>query len=84
MSFLETVQKKCCSQCLFTKNKIVSDSRKEEILKDCKDNNKHFICHKASIRGLSVTCHAFYKTCTKARISKLLEEAGLVDFVDIK
>ncbi len=81
---LETVQKRCCKQCLFSKNKIVSDERKEQILEDCEKNNKHFMCHKATIKGLNVTCHAFYKQKTNPEISALFESIGLVDFVDIK
>lgn len=26
---------KCCDECLFSDNKIVSDKRKKEVLKDC-------------------------------------------------
>lgn len=80
---LETVQKKCCNQCLFTKHKIVSDERKASIIKDCLENNKHFICHKASIKGTNVTCRGFYDKHTNRAISEMLEKIGDVDFVDI-
>lgn len=80
---LETVQRKCCKQCLFSKNKIVSDERKAEILKDCADNNKHFQCHKATIKGVQGTCRAFYDKCTNPAISQMLESIGEVEFVDI-
>lgn len=81
---LEIVQKRMCNQCLFTKNKIVSDERKAGLLDDCKKNNNHFECHKATIAGKHATCHAFYKQCTNSVISEMLERAGLVNFVDIK
>lgn len=81
---LETVQKRMCNQCLFSKNKIVSDERKAELLEDCKINNNHFQCHKSTIAGTHATCHGFYKQCTNSAISNMLEDAGLVDFVDIK
>jgi hypothetical protein len=80
---LETVQRKCCKQCLFSKDKIVSDDRKAEILKDCKENNNHFQCHKATIKGVNATCRAFYDKCTNPVISAMLENIGEVDFVDI-
>ena len=80
---LEVVQKKCCGQCLFTNKKIVSEERKVSILADCKKNNKHFICHKASIKGLKVTCHGFYKQETNPAISAMLEAINEVEFVDI-
>ena len=80
---LEEVQERCCNQCLFTKNKIVSDERRAEILEDCEKNNSHFMCHKATIKGLNVTCHAFYKQKTNPQISALFESMGQVDFVNI-
>lgn len=81
---LETVQRKCCKQCLFSKNKIVSDARKDEILADCEKNNNHFECHKATIVGKHATCHAFYKQRTNPAISQMLENVGEVEFVDIR
>jgi len=81
---LETVQKRMCDQCLFSKDKIVSDIRKSEILEECKNENNHFICHKATILGKKVTCHAFYKKCTNPALSQMLESMGEVDFVDIR
>lgn len=80
---IETVQRKCCNQCLFTPNKIVSDERKTEILKSCKKHNNHFVCHKATIRGCKVTCRGFYDKCTNPEISALFEKIGQVEFVDI-
>ncbi len=80
---LEIVQRKCCNQCLFSKNKIVSDSRKTEILKHCKDNNNHFQCHKATIKGVNGTCKGFYDKCTNRSLSKMLEDIGQIKFVDI-
>jgi hypothetical protein len=81
---LEVVQRKMCDQCLFSKDKIVSDLRKAELLKDCKENNNNFICHKATIAGKEVVCHAFYKTVSNPAISKMLESIGEIEFVDIK
>jgi len=81
---LETVQIKCCNQCLFSKNKIVSDECKDQILADCKKENNHFTCHKATIAGKIATCHAFYKQKTNRHLSKLLESMGEIQFVDIR
>ncbi|MBE8232383.1 MAG: hypothetical protein HAW67_01515 [Endozoicomonadaceae bacterium] len=81
---LEKVQNKCCGQCLFSKNKIVSDERKAEILKICKENNNHFQCHKATIKGVEGTCRAFYDKYTNPSLSAFLESIGEVEFVDIK
>lgn len=40
-----------CDQCLFSPNKIVSNARKREIIKECLLSGAYFICHKATIAG---------------------------------
>ena len=75
------VKKECCNECLFSKNKIVSDSRKSNILKDCVRNDSHFICHKATIDGEDICCSGFYKTqsTNMIRISRRLNMIEMVD-----
>lgn len=48
------VQKKRCDECLFSEGKIVSNGRREEVLRDCQELNTHFVCHKASLKDLDV------------------------------
>lgn len=75
------VKKKCCNQCLFSKNKIVSEERKQGLLKEIESEDSYFVCHKASIEGKNHVCRAFYeqKTSNLIRISQRL---GIVAFVD--
>lgn len=75
------VKKKCCGQCLFSKNKIVSDERKEQILSDCTRNDTHFICHKASIEGKDIVCAAFYKQYS-TNMLRISERLGMLKKVD--
>lgn len=50
-----------CNQCLFSKNKIVSDERKEEIInKECLPKDKWFSCHKFTIKDEEVVCRGFW------------------------
>jgi len=58
------VKKECCNQCLFSKNAIVSNERRKDILNGCRKNDNHFICHKATIEGKDVCCKGFYDTQT--------------------
>lgn len=55
---LEVMEKRC-NQCLFSKNKIVSDKRKEEILRDASAKDTYFTCHKASLVNRNVVCKGF-------------------------
>ena len=75
------VTKKCCGECLFGKNKIVSDERKKILLREIEREDTHFICHKATIKNKEVVCRGFYenKTSNMIRISQRL---GMVEFVD--
>ncbi len=75
------VKNKCCDQCLFTKNKIVSERRKVELLDEIKKEDTHFICHKATIENQDHVCRGFYasKTSNLIRVSQRL---GLIEYVD--
>jgi len=75
------VKKKCCGQCLFGANKIVSDERKESILDSCSEDDSHFICHKATIENKDVCCKGFYDTQTSGMI-RVASRLNMVEFVD--
>lgn len=75
------VKSKCCGQCLFSKNKIVSDTRKADILKGCATNDNHFICHKATINNEDICCKGFYDTQTSNMI-RIASRLNMVEFVD--
>lgn len=80
---LEKVQKRQCKKCLFSPNKVVSDKRKEEILKSCKENNRNFICHVASHNGVESTCRGFYDNAANKEINAMLEMLGQIEFTEI-
>lgn len=56
------VADKPCNECLFSKDRIVSDSAKEHILAGCYRDGSYFICHKATLAGRAVICHGFAKS----------------------
>lgn len=55
------ITKERCAECLFSKDKIVSDKRRSQVLKQCQREDAHFICHKATIRGEEVCCAGFHE-----------------------
>lgn len=69
-----------CDQCLFSKDKIVSDSRRKEVLNDCSSNDSYFICHKATIAGRDVCCKGFYETQT-CNVIRIAQRLDFVQFV---
>ncbi len=75
------VKKKCCGKCLFGKNKLVSDTRKESILQDCTKNDDHFLCHEGTLNGDKIVCAGFFKTSS----SQMIRMAGrlkMIKFID--
>jgi len=74
------VKKECCNQCLFSKDKIVSAKRKHQILSDCRQNDTHFICHKATIDGDDICCNGFYKSQTTNMI-RISQRMGWIELV---
>lgn len=48
-----------CSQCLTTRKRIVSGARAAEIVKSCKRDGTHFVCHKAE-PGVVVHCRGVH------------------------
>lgn len=56
------VAHKRCDQCLFSDAKIVGDERRDSLLRECQEDGKYFICHKASLRGDAVVCRGFHES----------------------
>ena len=76
------VYEESCDQCLFSKNRIVSAERVREILSDCRKDETHFICHKASIAGANVCCRSFFDT-QDTQIIQVVKRIGLFEFVPL-
>lgn len=70
-----------CNQCLFSKDKIVSNERRKQILDECKREDTHFICHKATIEGKEVCCRTFYDT-RDTNLIRIAQRLNMVEFVN--
>ena len=78
-----------CDECLFSKDKIVSNERKEEILEGCQREEKYFVCHKSTIKGEEVVCAGFaaskYNTSSALQVAQRLEKMtgkSFINYVD--
>jgi hypothetical protein len=71
-----------CDQCLFSPDKIVTNKRRAEILRDCKRRDCHFICHKASMNGEDVCCRGFYETQT-SNLIRIMGRLNGIEFVPL-
>lgn len=81
------VQKSKCNQCLFTKNKIVSNARKKDIIETCINNRTHFICHKDQLSGDGrdeLVCRGYYdKLGHHSQMIRICERINMIKFVTI-
>ena len=69
-----------CNQCLFSPNRIVSASRKAQVLRECIKKDAHFICHKASIKDQDVVCRGFYDRFS-TNLIRIMGRLGAIEFV---
>ena len=68
-----------CQNCLLSPDRIVSSKRAKQIIKDCAQNQTHFICHKASMNGQDICCKTFFDTL--GHLSKNIQFAKWLDVV---
>jgi hypothetical protein len=77
------VYKECCKNCLLSTDRIVSGKRANEIVKDCVKTQKHFICHKASMRNEDICCKKFYdKFGHTSNLIRIAQRLNAVEFVE--
>ena len=85
MSGLRVAAKRC-DQCLFGKNKVVSDERRDDILRECEQKNRYFECHKGTIRKDKVVCAGFVEAVNRDEIPnstvQIATRLGMLDPVD--
>ncbi len=81
MSFKVMAQQ--CKQCLFSPNKIVNNRRRNEVLRECRRTDSHFVCHKASIGGQEICCRGFFDTQT-SQLIRIAERLNMVEFVELQ
>lgn len=74
---------KRCSECLLTDGKIVSDERRDGLLRDCERSGRYFLCHKGTIEGAAIVCRGFYELGTNQTV-QVATRLGLVRMRDLK
>jgi hypothetical protein len=72
-----TVCSQQCDQCLFSKNRIVSERRKKEIMAECRRSDSHFVCHKTK----DAVCAGFYQSHS-TNLIRIMARLGGIKLVD--
>lgn len=75
------VMEECCDQCLYGPNKIVSNARWSQIIREITRKDCHFICHKASIAGQDVACRGDFDQRGCGQLGRIMGRLGAIEFV---
>lgn len=70
-----------CDQCLYGPDKIVSNTRRSEIIREIARKDNHFICHKASMVGRDVACRGDWDQRGCGQIGRIAGRLGMVQFL---
>lgn len=70
-----------CDQCLYGPDKIVSNARRAQLLRDLNRDDSHFICHKASIADQEVACRGDWDQRGCGQMGRIAERLQCVIFV---
>jgi hypothetical protein len=78
------VYKECCKNCLLSADAIVSSKRRKDIIQTCAIEQRHFVCHKASLRGdEDICCKSYYdKLGHTSQLVRIAQRLDAVEFVD--
>ncbi len=77
------VAEKRCRECLFTTNRIVSEVRAAEIVKDCEANGTYFVCHKGTLTGNDQLCCRGFYDAHETRVTRLAKALNVVKFIPL-
>lgn len=58
---------KRCSQCLTTRDRIVTGERAAQIVRGCRSERNHFVCHKGQAEGLIIHCRGVHEVARGSR-----------------
>ena len=72
---------KRCDECLFTKRRLVSEARMEDILAECENSGTAFECHRATLAGDEYMCRGYYDEVQPliARLARSLDRLVFVE-----
>jgi len=73
-----------CDQCLMTANKIVSDARRKQIVKETMRRDCAFYCHKATIAGRDIACRGHFDATGGGQLARIAGRLGMIEVVDPK
>ena len=75
------VMKKRCHECLYGPNKIVSNARRAQIIRDTRKKDVNFLCHKGTIRGEEIVCAGDWEVHC-GQMGRIAGRLGAIEMVE--
>jgi hypothetical protein len=72
-----------CDECLFGKDKIVSNARRAEILREIRHKDSYFICNKSTLNGGRVACRGDWDQNGCGQLGRIAGRLNAVEFIPI-
>jgi hypothetical protein len=72
-----------CDQCLYGPNKIVSDARRKQILREIEQKDCNFICHKSSILNEEVCCRGDWDARHGGQMGRIAGRLNAIELVSV-
>lgn len=70
-----------CDECLFGPDKIVSNKRRADLLREIRRQDSYFVCHKASSAGVRAACRGDWEQNGCGQLGRIAERLNAVLFV---
>lgn len=70
-----------CNECLYGPDKIVSNCRRKELIKELNQKDDFFICHKATIEQQAVACRGDWDQRLCGQAGRIAGRLGILEFV---
>lgn len=70
-----------CDQCLYGKDKVVSDKARKQILREITRKDCGFICHKSSTGKEKVYCRGDFDARACGKLGRIMKWLGGMEFV---
>ena len=81
MSKLKVMRERC-GECLYGPDKIVSNARRSQIIREITRADSRFICHKASIAGQEIACRGDWDARMCGNLGRIMSRLNGIEFVD--
>lgn len=71
-----------CDRCLFGPDRLVRGARMAEIVRGCREDGNHFVCHIGTLNGRQdVWCRGWWETQETEQMRSFAEMLGAVEYV---